>query len=95
MIEILQSVRERKEMYFQPISVEAANNFLGGIWVTCFAFGVCTHEDWDAAIKLRGWEVLSIGPTREMRVRGLSEEQMIDELIEIQIAALRLAAARG
>lgn len=42
----------------------------------------------DKALR-RGWKVRSTGPIGEMRERGMSEREIITELIEIEIDALR------
>jgi hypothetical protein len=95
LLDVLKNARQRKEMYFQPVTVEAAENFLGGFSVACLACGVITHGDLEHAQKTPGWKENSMGPLAEMRERSLTEEQIIDELIELEITAIQRAASRS
>lgn len=87
-IEILRSARGRKAMYLGTIDVPSADSFLYGFRVGCFACG----RDLSLAVRERvttahGWEWSARGPIEEMRERGLSEEEIVDELFAIEISA--------
>ncbi len=86
-LEILRSARERKPMYIQPVDLAAAENFLTGFKVGCFACGLeVPYEIRERVTIERGWKWDAAPPTKEMRERGLNEEQIIDELFAIAIA---------
>ena len=56
--------------------------------VGCFACGIDLPLVFrERATNERGWEWNALGPTREMRSRGLADEQIIDELFLIEITA--------
>jgi len=95
LVETLKSVRERKEMYFQPVTVEAAESFLGGFRVACLVSGAIEDADWLDLQESRGWKSNAMGPVGEMRERGLTEEQIIDELIELENIAFQRSSAAG
>lgn len=86
----LESIKARKPMYFGRIDAEAADRFLSGFLVGCFACGV--DAPWVEAAMERGWLKTSNGPILEqLRAHGLTDGAAIDELIEIQILAFRRA----
>jgi hypothetical protein len=91
MIQILRSFQDRKKMYVQPLDVANVQSFLGGFVVGSFAADFeLPHELAWTAQERRGWEQSALGPVRQMRERGMSEEEIMDELIEIQILRLQL-----
>jgi hypothetical protein len=76
-------------MYLTRVDPEAAENFLNGIGVACFACGL----DVPLAIRERatierGWNWSAARPIDEMRQRGLDEQAIVDELLAIEIVAL-------
>ncbi len=87
-LEILRSARSRKAMYLGTVDVPSAECFLNGFVVGCFACGrdlpLEIHEQVTIA---RGWTWSAARPIDEMRERGLTEEQVVDELFAIEIAA--------
>jgi hypothetical protein len=87
-LEILGSARERKPMYLGTVDVASAESFLNGFLIGCFACGLeVPLEIQEQATIERGWPWYASRPIPEMRERGLSEEQIVDELFAIQIAA--------
>ncbi len=89
-VSLLEAVRERKAMYLDPFTVESCQNFLDGFSLACFACGIVDASERILAGQAgRGWTVEACGPVPEMRERGLSDEQIMDELITIHIAAFR------
>jgi hypothetical protein len=86
-LEILRSARQRKPMYIQPVDVAAAENFLAGFHVGCFACGLEVPFEIRERVTIeRGWPWYAARPIKEMRERGLNEEQIVDELFAMEIA---------
>jgi hypothetical protein len=86
-IEIITNARERPEMYFQPIDpiiVEHSLHFLragirvwgGVIWST---------EHREPALHRRGLELTAMEESPFLERRGLSPEEVVDELLAIEI----------
>jgi hypothetical protein len=86
-IETLDSFRKRTSMYIQPINADEAEKFLHGFDTGCLACGI--HLVWRVIAEQRGWNRGAIGLTAEMRAAGLSDEKIIDELIEFREEAAR------
>jgi hypothetical protein len=87
-IEILRSARDRKAMYLGTVDVPSAENFLNGFQVGCFACGPDVPlEVRERVTTARGWGWSAKRPIEEMRERGLNEEEIVDELFAIEIAA--------
>ena len=88
-IEQLAIIKKRKGMYFPP-RVEEAETFLTGFRTALIIAGVpVSHESGRVALQRRGWELTSVGVTPSMRSRGLTDEQMVDELLESFMEELR------
>jgi hypothetical protein len=91
LIERLENVRERKGMNMSPVDGQAAQNFVFGFSV---AAGVLRlqrkNEIWLKAGEKRGWKIQGVGPIPEMRERGLSDEEIADEVLAIEIEPWRL-----
>jgi len=88
-IEQLATIKKRKGMYFLP-RVEEAETFLNGFRTALIVAGVpVSHESGRVALQHRGSELTSVGVTPSMRSRGLTDEQMIDELLETFMEELR------
>lgn len=87
-IEILRSARGRKAMYLGTADVASAEDFLNGFQVGCFACGQdIPPEIRERVTTERGWRWSAMGPIVQMRERGLTEEEIIDELFAIEIEA--------
>lgn len=87
-LEILRSARSRKAMYLGTVDVPSAESFLNGFEVGCFACGRdLPLEIREQATTARGWTWSAARPIDEMRQRGLTEEQVVDEFFAIEIAA--------
>jgi hypothetical protein len=75
-------------MYFQPVDVTATENFLGGFHLGCSACGLEVPFEIRERVTIeRGWQWSAALPSDQMREKGLAEEEMIDELFAIEIAA--------
>ncbi|MHB1558572.1 MAG: hypothetical protein ACYC61_14035 [Isosphaeraceae bacterium] len=87
-LEILRSARSRKSMYLGTVDVPSAETFLNGFLVGCFACGRDVPLEIREQVTIaRGWTWSAARPIDEMRERGLTEEQVVDELFAIEIAA--------
>jgi hypothetical protein len=92
-IAILESFRQRKPMYIQPVTVEMAVCFLRGFYIACTACGLVSQgPELSEATKARGWDVGVACPTPTMLASGLDAEATIDELISIYQEALSRAS---
>lgn len=95
-LEVLKSVRSRKAMYLQELTVRSAEDFLSGFRTGCFARGLAVApEIHQRAMAERGWECSAALPSLQMRARGLSEEAIIDELFAIEIDCFERLAPSG
>ena len=93
-IELLEHVRLRPTMYFGTPSEKTVQDFMCGFGLACIAFGVpMSLETNREATYKRGWGFPAIGPASEMRERGYTKAQVVDELLMIEITELQLLAA--
>jgi hypothetical protein len=86
-LDVLEGFRTRKLMYIDPVCAEEAEKFLGAFDIGCFACGI--PLEWHDVVERRGWKLVSVSLIPQMRERGLSEEQVIDELIAFREEAVR------
>ena len=83
-----------KAHVLQPADVVAAKNFLSGFMTGCAACGlVVPHDFQERATIERGWLWSALRPIEEMREQGLTEEQIVDELLAIEISAWEMCGA--
>lgn len=92
-LDLLDHVRSRKDMYFEHVTAESVENFVTGFVVACLVAEIpLTWETWYSAADGRGWQsVATKRPSTVMRERGLSEDEIVEELFEILFAAVRRA----
>lgn len=87
-IEVLESARTRKQMYFQPVNVEATVNFLNGFKLLLFCLEMeMPHAVYAQVYQQRGWEYTARGVWIDMQERQMTEESIIDELLTLEIQA--------
>src|SRR5262245_27944176 len=87
-VEVLASARSRKAMSLGTVDVPSVENFLNGFNVGCFACGRDVPlEVRERVTTARGWRWSAKRPIEEMRGRRLNEEEVVDELFAIEIAA--------
>lgn len=92
-IDTLEEARQWPGMFMHPTGEASAQNFLSGFGAACYAFGVTLSlEHRRQAAADRGWSFPSTGPAGQMRERGYTEAQVVDELIAIEIQALEVLA---
>lgn len=95
LIEYLRSFQKRKPMYVHPVTVPTVQAFLWGFKTGCHALGFeLDPELWWTAQEARGWERSPSGPVPQMEARGLSETEIMGELIAIEIDRLRAQGSR-
>jgi hypothetical protein len=90
---LLRLFQAKPHLFLGQVTLERVEVWLGGFIAGC---GVCgPKEDQDLSIKVvekRGWKLSARGLTWQMREKGLSDHQIINELIEIQIAICHSAS---
>lgn len=95
LIEHLRSFQKRKEMYVGHATIEAVEAFLTGFRIGRHGMGLEIDLDLQCAAQAtRGWEQSAAGPVPQMRSQGLSDNEIMNELIEIEIDVLREQAKR-
>ena len=88
-IEVLQTIKKRKGMYFIP-SAESADSFLSGFCIALTAAGIpVTWESWKSTLIRRGCQWNSCGFVTAMKAKGLNDEEIMDELFESFLDELR------
>lgn len=93
LIKNLEHVLKRPTMYLGTVTWDAANIFIYGFSCAYGAMGVpLTLDIRRQATNSRGWEFTSIRGADKMREQGLSEEQIVQELLLIEIKMLELVA---
>ena len=93
LIELLRMVQTQPAMYMGRVTADATVSFCGGIWCVCYASGISlTNGIRSQATESRGWQYTSTGGVDLMREQGLTEEQIVQELLLIEIAMLELVA---
>lgn len=94
LIEQLELARLRPAMFMGRITLEAVHGFGSGVHCACAALGVTqTLELRRQATQNRGWVFTASGGVNAMEAKGLTETQIVDELLLIEIEMLKLYAA--
>lgn len=95
LIEHLRSFQKRKSMYVGHATIEAVEAFLTGFRIGRHGMGLeIDIELQGAAQAARGWEQSAAGPVPQMKSKGQSDIEIMDELIEIEIGVLQELAKR-
>ncbi|MFO0203802.1 MAG: hypothetical protein ACK528_11805 [Alphaproteobacteria bacterium] len=95
LIEHLQSFQKRKAMYVGHVSIETVEAFMTGFRIGRHGMGLENDRELQWATEAaRGWEQSAAGPVLQMKSQGLSDNEIMDELIEIEIDVLRELAKR-
>jgi hypothetical protein len=83
----LTHIRKRPGMYFSP-EAPAVANFIEGFRIACAVLGSIAEYDavYKQVIIEHGWEWSSTALWIQMKARGLDDEAMIAELLDIQTA---------
>jgi hypothetical protein len=92
-VELLREVRRRPPVWIGGYSPESLLHFLNGVTAAAGAFGLRIHRHPGSAygqvITERGWEHIAAAPVDEMRERGLSDQEIVQELLTIEIETWR------
>ena len=89
----LQHVMKHPAMYMGDVTIASALSFQAGLYCACSAIGMpLTTTLCSRASNSRGWEYGSSGAVQPMREAGLTEEQIVQELLLIEIKMLELVA---
>ncbi len=84
----------RPSMFMGETTVRGTQIYLSGMYSVLVLIGVVfTSDIRHKAIKIRGWESSSTGAVADMQKHKLSEEQMVQELLLIEIKMLEIVAA--
>ena len=86
LVEMLESARRRKPMYFHPVEPKACVEWLAGIRAGCSLFDL----DWPIesrrrVLEARGLELESRWEVEQLAGRGLGPKAVVDELLAIEI----------
>lgn len=96
LLEHLDSVAKRPAMYVGLVSFVSVRAYLHGLSARLGFTGIkYTREDYLAAAESRGWDPRgNIGIERDFIRRGLSDDQMVQELIAVEAQAYSKVLAR-
>ena len=84
----------RPILWIGETNVNATQIYLRGMRLALEAMGIRSSSDTHIqAIESRGWEFSAIGAVADMQKHNLSEEQMVQELLLIEIKMLEIVAA--
>jgi hypothetical protein len=94
-IDLLEHVRLRPGMFMGSDDPETFIVFLSGLMAGCRIFSIkvgdsTSDEFYEKTILERGWNLESstYAPRQQMRDRGMTSTEILDELIQIQIDVL-------
>lgn len=96
LIELLAQVRQHVRMYLHPLDGTSALNFVHGTRaaaLTLVAVGDVRDAWWEAQAA-HGYAQRATGPLPQMEKRGLTDEQMADEILAIEIDMWRILRDR-
>jgi len=84
----LEHLKERPAMWIHPVSISSLMNFLGGFrcgYSSALSSKEPVTDHWFEAQKIRGWKCQATGPVEPMREAGLSDVEIMRELVEIEM----------
>lgn len=90
---ILQQVRKQKGMFVFPLDIPSLENFLNGFRAAASACGYeIPRKLRQEVLTARGWKFAAAGAAPQMKAKGMADEAVMNELIDIEIDLLgRLA----
>src|SRR4051794_11822105 len=85
-IDVLESARSRKPMFFSPVEPNVLIHWLDGLHVGLMIFGL----EWSLkhrrlVVERRGLEFQAKWETEQLEQRGLTPEEVVDEMLGIEI----------
>ncbi|MCP4136023.1 MAG: hypothetical protein GY754_33950 [bacterium] len=80
---LLEKIKDNKTMYFgTDYNIIHVEYYLRGVKNACKYLGVDIDDNiYDQVIKEHGWSQMSALPVNEMKEKGLTNSQIVDELI--------------
>lgn len=95
--QLLDHLPKRPGMYVHPVSFDTVRAFLTGLSAGLMYAGIrYTPEEYMEAARARGWDPTgSTGIARDFARKGLSDAEKVRALIEVEVAAYKLALARA
>ena len=96
LMDILDSLAQRPQMFVGQASCSMVQSYLNGLSAGLrFAGTSYTQEEYRVAAQSRGWRIVSgLGIRGDFDEHGLSDTEMVRELVAVEIDAYRRAAAR-
>jgi 3-methyladenine DNA glycosylase Tag len=94
--ELLDCLAKRQQLFVHPVTFATLQAYLRGLAAGLRFAGVeWSWDDYHAAAEERGWDPRSsIGILEDFTQRGLSDAEMVRELIAVETAAYMRALAR-
>jgi hypothetical protein len=88
LIDRLEYIRARKPLYIADDLLPIVN-FIHGFNAACHALGLPSGHDisYEEAVQGRGWKSMEIGFEEELKRHGLTDDEIADELLAIEIEA--------
>jgi hypothetical protein len=89
----LRLFQARPHLFLGAVTLERVQVWLGGFEAAAAATRVKASQGaFSDVLRERGWQESGHGPVPEMRQKGLSDEQIMNELIDIEIEICRRGA---
>lgn len=94
--QLLDFFAKRPGMFVDPVCFATVNGYLRGLSAGLGIAGIeYTWEEYHAAAQARGWDPRgNIGIVRDFTSKGLSDEEMVGELIAVEVDAYSRALTR-
>lgn len=95
--ELLDCLAKRPQMFVQPVSFATVQGYLHGLATGLRFAGISwIWDDYRAAAEARGWDARGhVGIVRDFTNKGLSDADMVRELIAVETDAYRRAMERA
>jgi hypothetical protein len=80
-------------MFVAPVTFEVVRGYLHGLQFGCRLAGIAySEDDYTVAAESRGWDPRgNVGIVRDFKNKGLSDAEMVQELIGVELDAYRRA----
>jgi hypothetical protein len=88
MVGALAHIRLRPQMYAGSREIDVVHSFLNGFYFAFSFWGLTINETENQFMRERGWIISSGGLVAVMKEKGLSNQEMTDEMFTILILAL-------
>ena len=96
--ECLEKVKVRPEMFVFPFNLQTLSCFLSGFTLGYLAKTDLEFSDkipvWKYVVEKRGWKVNSLGIEKEMREKGKSEKEILEETLQIEIEVWKILESK-